>query len=41
MIVATAIVFLSGNHGARRAADAAALKSQLYPRRGAADASSQ
>jgi hypothetical protein len=41
MIVATAIVFLSGNRGARRAADADALRSQVYPRGGAADISSQ
>ena len=46
MIVATAIVFLSGNRSARRAADAAALeaaalRAQVYPRRRAADVSSQ
>jgi hypothetical protein len=39
MLVATAIVFLSGNRSARRAADAAALRSQqIYPRGRAADA---
>lgn len=41
MIVATAIVFLSGNRGARGAANAAALKTQLYPRGRAADVSSR
>ena len=45
MIVATAIVFLSGNRGARRAADAAAtaaaLRAQTYARGRTADLSAR